>query len=151
MRINTVRTCVAVVVIFGHLFVFVVGLSIGVFALLSGVDAIQTILMASPVLSATALAAFSYILAEANDERIHKIRANRKVSGVFAAVTIVFPVFLLSGILVLFFIFWVQIDGFGSEQLKISLGALETFFGVYLGAISRTLFGNLEAKEISAM
>jgi hypothetical protein len=110
--------------------------ALGVFSLLNGIDAMQTLLMASPVLSATSLAAFSFILdSSVTSEDI------RKVNLFFSIVVIFFPLLLLVAIVSILYLFWIQIDGFGPDQLKISLGGIETFFGVFLGAIARSLFG----------
>lgn len=140
MSVATVKSWVACIVIFGHLLVFIFGTALGILSLLSGIDAIQTILIACPVLSTTAFAAFGHVMSEM-DEAPHE-RANRNVSKLFTIIVLVFPTALLLAILSLFFLFWAQLDGFGPDQLKIALGALETFFGVYLGAISKKLFGS---------
>jgi len=42
------------------------------------------------------------------------------------------------------------LNGFGPEQMKIALGGIETFFGVFLGAISDTLFGKEESAAKDA-
>lgn len=137
MKKNQVRAVVSVIVIFGHLLVFLLGLLLGVFNILRGTDAIQTLLMASPVLATTAFAAFSTALSETADQPNRKVELVTKLSAILV---VTFPVILLGVILTLFYVFYKQIDGFGPDQLKISLGGVETFFGVYLGAISKFLF-----------
>lgn len=139
MNIAAVKSWVASIVIFGHLLVFFCGMMLGIFSLLSGIDAIQTILIACPVLSTTAFAAFGHVMSEIDEAP--RNRVSRDVSKLFTIIVLVFPTLLLLAILSLFLLFWAQLDGFGPEQLKITLGALETFFGVYLGAISKKLFG----------
>lgn len=138
---NIVRNAVAVVVIFGHLVVFIVALGLGVFSLLRGLDAIQTLLMASPILAVVALAAFSQVMDYSGisvDEG--------KLSPLYAVLCIAFPVILICIILFMFYLFYLQLDRFGPDQLKVALGGVETFFGVFLGAISKSLFGNKLSK-----
>ncbi|MBW9070630.1 hypothetical protein [Agrobacterium pusense] len=127
---------VAAIIVFGHFFVFMIGLLVGVFGLMSGVDALQTVLMASPVLASTAIAAFSHILAR-------KARAGLTIAEDDMVVLFCFaiPVMLILSLCGIFWLFYLQIDGFGPDQLKITLGALETVFGAFLGAISKRLFG----------
>ena len=137
LRKDFVRTSVAVIVIFGHLAVFISALTLGVFSLLGGTDAIQTLLMATPVLSTTALAAFSDVIARGDSVSQPE---NPKVSALYTILAIIFPLILLALIFIIFYLFWIQLDGFGPDQLKISLGCLETFFGIYLGAIAKSLF-----------
>ena len=134
-----VRNSVAAIAIFGHISVFAVALSLGIFSILRGVDALQTLLMASPVLAVIALSAFSRIMESGHD-------ADEQVSTLYAIVCIVFPVLLIAAIMALFYLFYMQLDGFGLDQLKVSLGAVETFFGVYVGGISKTLFGDNSAR-----
>jgi hypothetical protein len=139
----TASTVVAIVVIFGHVLVFGVALSLGVFAQLRGVDAIQTLLMASPILAAIAIAAFTSVL----DNSIARDESER-VSTLYFVLVVSFPVILVLALLSLFFLFFSQIDTLGPDQLKISLGAVETFFGVFLGAISRSLFGGATVLQV---
>jgi len=131
-----IRTIVAVIILGGHFLVFLCGLLLGVFGPLLGTDAVQTVLMASPVLGVTATAALMFALRGEVD-----IARGQKVTGLFAFVTIFFPSALILCIFIVFYAVYVQLTGFGPEQMKIALGAIETFFGVFLGAISDTLFG----------
>jgi hypothetical protein len=131
-----IRTIVAVIILGGHFLVFFCGLLLGVFGPLLGTDAVQTVLMASPVLGVTATAALMFALRGEVG-----IARGQKVTGLFAFVTIFFPSALILCIFVIFYAVYVQLTGFGPEQMKIALGAIETFFGVFLGAISDTLFG----------
>jgi hypothetical protein len=133
---STVRNSVAVIVIFGHLAVFIVALALGIFSILRGIDAIQTLLMASPILAVVALTAFTFVI-----DNQEGTTEQSKVSTLYAALCIIFPLILISIILILFFLFYLQLDKFGVEELKIALGGVETFFGVFLGAISKSLFG----------
>ena len=64
-----------------------------------------------------------------------------KVSGFYATLCLTFPMILIGIILILFYLFHLQLDRFGPDELKIALGSVETFFGVFLGAISKLLFG----------
>jgi hypothetical protein len=134
---NIVRNAVAVIVIFGHLFVFIIALGLGIFSLLRGLDAIQTLLMASPILAVISLAAFTQMI---DNQGVYV--AETKVSSLYAVLCIAFPLILICIIFVLFYLFYLQIGRFGPDQLKVALGAVETFFGVFLGAISKSLFGN---------
>jgi len=146
MHQGQIRVIVAVVILGGHFLVFFCGLLLGVFGPLLGSDAVQTVLMASPVLGVTATAALMFALR--GETGIHR---GRKVSGLFAFVTIFFPTALIACVFVVFYAVYVQVAGFGPDQMKIALGGIETFFGVFLGAISDTLFGKKEsAVESSA-
>lgn len=136
MRQGQIRVAVAAIILFGHLLVFVFGLSIGLFGPLSQPDAIQTILMASPVLGLSAASALTFTLrGEAG------IAKGRRVTGLFSAVVLIFPISLILSIFAIFAAFVLQLNGFGPQQMKISLGGVETFFGIFLGSISQTLFG----------
>jgi hypothetical protein len=135
-----IRALVALIILVGHFVVFLAGLLLGVFGPLTGTDAAQIVLMASPVLAVTATAALMWILRGETE-----IVKGLKVTIPFAVITIFFPIALLLCILLIFFANYRQVTGFGPEQLKISLGGIETFFGVYLGAISDKLFGTMRA------
>jgi hypothetical protein len=140
-----IRVTVAIIILGGHFLVFFCGLLLGVFGPLLGSDAIQTVLMASPVLGVTATAALMFALRGEVG-----IRRGRKVTGLFAFVTIFFPLALILCVFVIFYAVYVQLTGFGPEQMKIALGGIETFFGIFLGAISDTLFGKKDgAPEAS--
>ncbi|WP_189637717.1 hypothetical protein [Rhizobium phaseoli] len=97
----------------------------------------QTLLMASPVLAVIAFGAFSNIMENRTGNR-----DSIKVSATYAIVCSVFPIFLVFIILALFWLFYQQLNHFGPDQLKIALGGVETFFGVFIGMISKSLFGN---------
>src|SRR5450631_4506446 len=56
------RTLVAAVILGGHLIVFFSALLLGVFGPMGGLDVLQTILMTSPVLGATALTALLFVM-----------------------------------------------------------------------------------------
>lgn len=136
-----IRVIVAVIILGGHFLVFFCGLLLGVFGPLLGTDAVQTVLMASPVLGVTATAALMFALR--GEVGIHR---GRKVTGLFAFVTIFFPCALILCVFVVFYAVYVQLSGFGPDEMKIALGGIETFFGVFLGAISDTLFGSKAHK-----
>ena len=72
------------------------------------------------------------------------------MSGLFAFVTVFFPTALIVCVFVVFYAVYVQLPGFGPEEMKIALGGIETFFGVFLGAISDTLFGKKDAAAENA-
>ena len=136
-----IRVLVAVIILGGHFLVFFCGLLLGIFGPLLGTDAVQTVLMASPVLAATATSALMFALRGEIG-----IRRGRKVTGLFAFVTIFFPSALILCIFVVFYAVYVELPGFSPDQMKIALGGIETFFGVFLGAISDTLFGSKANK-----
>jgi hypothetical protein len=131
-----IRTVVALIILLGHFFVFFFGLLLGVLGPLLGSDALQTVLMASPVLAVTATAALKFALSGEGG-----IEKGIRVSGLFAFVTTFFPIALIVCIFIIFFAVYRQTPGFGPDEMKISLGGIETFFGVFLGAISDKLFG----------
>ncbi|MBD8662702.1 hypothetical protein IFT59_05500 [Rhizobium sp. CFBP 8752] len=136
MRKAVLTGSVALVIIFGHLGVFFTGLLVGVFRLMIGSDALQTLLMASPVLASTAVAALTHMLTK---DAQSADRANEDPFVVVLCLSI--PLLLLSAIFLIFILFYWQVDGFGPDQLKLTLGALESAFGAFLGAISKKLFG----------
>lgn len=144
MRRELLRSVVSTIVIFGHLAVFLAGMALGIFSLLNRNDALQTVLMASPILAVIALAAFANIM-----ENSSVSKDNISVKLMYSVVCIVFPTVLIAIILALFYIFYLQLDGFGPDQLKITLGGVETFFGVFIGAISKSLFGASQASSSS--
>jgi hypothetical protein len=139
-----VRTIVAVIILGGHFLVFFFGLLLGVFGPLIGADVVQTILMASPILAVTATAALMFAL-----KGELKIKQGSKVTGLFLFVVLFFPSALLVCIFMIFFAIYKQVPGFGPTQMKIALGAIETFFGVFLGAISDALFGSKKDSKIA--
>jgi hypothetical protein len=131
-----IRGSVALIVLFGHFLVFLFGLLLGIFGPLGGVDVTQTLLMASPVLGVIATAALSWVMR--GELGIEK---GGKVSAVFASVVLFFPISLIGSIFIIFYAVYKQVSGFGPDEMKIALGGIETFFGVYIGGISDTLFG----------
>lgn len=126
----------ALVILLGHLAVFLAGLMLGIFGPLAGTDVIQIIVMTLPVLGATAFAALNYVL-----ENEKGVARAYKVSAGFTFVVLLFPICLLSAVFAIFYFVYVQIPGFGPDNMKVSLGGVETMFGSYLGAISSKLFG----------
>jgi hypothetical protein len=132
-----IRSLVAAITLGGHVFVFSAGMGLGLFGPLQGTDLVQVVLMASPVLAATAASALKFVLAGQTS-----IERGERVTTIFACVVIAFPVLLICGIFILFWSIYKQVSGFGPDELKIGLGALETFFGAYLGLISDKLFGS---------
>ncbi|WP_155248967.1 hypothetical protein [Rhizobium leguminosarum] len=135
---DQIRSTVAFLIIIGHLAVFLAGLLLGVFGPLAGTDVIQIVVMALPVLGATAFAAINYILEnEKGSQRLYK------VSSAFATVTIAIPLCLFAAIFLIFYCSYIQVQGFGPDNMKVSLGGVETIFGSYLGAISTKLFGKI--------
>lgn len=135
MNRSVLTTRVAVIVIIGHVIVFINALALGILSMMRGIDAIQTLLMASPILAATAISAFNALDDGADTSSADMMSKSYSFFAVF------FPCLLVVVVCALFGLFWAQIDGFGPDQLKIALGGVETFFGVFLGAISRKLFG----------
>lgn len=127
---------VALIILLGHLAVFLSGLMLGIFGPLAGTDVVQMIVMTLPVLGATAFAALNYVLA--NEQGVGRAY---KVSSGFAFIVVLFPVCLLSAIFAIFYFVYIQVPGMGPDNMKVSLGGVETIFGSYLGAISSRLFG----------
>jgi hypothetical protein len=138
-----IRTLVAIIILGGHFAVFFFGLLLGIFGPLGGADAVQSVLMASPILAVTATAALMFAL---RGEK--KIARGSKVTSLFAIVTIFFPTALIGCIFVIFYAVYREVSGFGPDAMKTALGGIETFFGVFLGAISDTLFGKQGNVEL---
>ena len=134
---HTLRQSVASVVIFGHVALFMYGFfGLGLFGPLWSEDALQVILMSTPVLGLTAGAGLIYIL---DTETVR--RKGKKVNITTAFFCIAFPLAL---ILSNFCLYWYAAgtpENFGPMELKLGLGVLETFFATFLGAISKKLFG----------
>ena len=59
----------------------------------------------------------------------------------FSTVVIALSVDIVCGSAGPFYITYEQVNNFGLESLKIALGCVETFFGIFIGMISDTLFG----------
>ncbi|PPD10301.1 MAG: hypothetical protein CTY36_00470 [Methylocystis sp.] len=108
------------------------------------VDGIQTILMTTPVLAATATAAFRWVMANETTRTL-----GQRVSMIFSIVCIFFPTTLIACIFLIFYLSYIQLEGFGPDEMKIALGAIETFFGAFLGSISDTLFGKPRGERAS--
>jgi hypothetical protein len=136
-----IRSLVAGIILGGHFLVFVAGMGLGLFGPLRGTDLVQVVLMASPVLAATATAAIRFVL----QGEIY-IEKGERVTAIFATVVTAFPTALIACIFFLFWAIYKQYEGFGPTELKIGLGAVETFFGAFLGLISDKLFGPLPNK-----
>ncbi len=130
-----VRVAVAFIVIIGHFLVFLIAMSFGLLNVILDQDAFEILLMASPVLAATALAGLLYIL----DNETNR-RKGKKVAKSFSILVLSIQTLLIVVLLIIFLAFIFQFRDFGPDQLKIALGATETFFGGYLGAISKKLF-----------
>jgi hypothetical protein len=138
-----VRTTVALITLLGHFVVFAFGLfALGLFGPLFGNDLLQTVLMATPVLGVIAMAGLKYILANETE-----VSEGEQVGKAFATIVIFFPSALILCILAVFIAAYYQVSHFGPEQLRIYIGFLETFFGIYVGAISDHLFGPLDRKR----
>lgn len=137
MPIAILRTIVALIIILGHLGVFAGGLTVGLLALENS-DALQTILIASPVLAVTAASAVRFVL---SDESNAPSVPTKKAGFAFSIITIFFPIALLIAIAIVFWATYRKFNGFGPDNMKVTLGGIETFFGAYLGAISDKLFG----------
>lgn len=141
MRQLDIRIAVALIVLFGHLLVFLFGfIFIGVLSASFNSDTLQVILMASPVLAATAIAALKYILGEETTRARGAL-----VSRAFAFTVIAVPVLLIALIFLLFLITYYRLNGFGIDALKVSLGTVETCFAAFLTSISKKLFGAAKA------
>jgi hypothetical protein len=135
MHQRRLRAIVATIILVGHFLVFAFGLFLGIFGPLTGADAIQTLLMASPVLGVVAGSVLTFSL------RTGTRRARGpKMNGLFSFVAIFFPSMLIGCIFIVFMAVYKQLDGFGPDEMRIALGGIELFFGIYLGAISEALF-----------
>jgi hypothetical protein len=133
-----IRSIVAAIILGGHFLVFIAGMALGLLGPLRGTDLVQTVLMASPVLALTATAAIRFVL----EGQVY-IEMGQRVTPIFMAVVIAFPTALIACIFFLFWSIYRQYDGFGPTEFKIGLGAIETFFGAFIGMISDKLFGPL--------
>ena len=136
-----IRTTVAAIILGGHLLVFVAGIALGLFGPLRGTDLVQVVLTASPILAVTATAAIRYVL-----DNQSGIARGERTTALFSIVVITFPSVLIGCIFFLFWALYKQMQGFGPNELKIGLGAIETFFGGFIGLISDKLFGPLQSK-----
>lgn len=134
-----IRTVVALIILVGHFLVFAAGGMLGFFGPLRGTDLAQVVLIASPVLAVTATAAFRFLLAGQ-----YGVAMGDKVTTVFAILVIAYPTVLILCIFGLFYAAYITLNGFGPDNLKVALGALETFFGGFIGLISDKLFGPLK-------
>jgi hypothetical protein len=131
-----VRSVVASIILVGHLLIFFAGIALGLFGPLRGSDLVQVLLIASPVLAVTATSALRF--AFEGEVRIDK---GEKITPIFLGVAIGFPLALIFSTLFLFWALYRQLNGFGPNELKVGLGAIETFFGVFIGLIGEQLFG----------
>jgi hypothetical protein len=141
MNQGQIRVIVALIVLGGHFVVFVFGLLLGVFGPLTGVDTFQTILMTSPVLGMIAASAVNWVTSVETG-----VPQGDRVSLVFSIVVIFFPSALICCIGLVFALIYLQTPNFGPGNMKIAIGGIETFFGLYIGAISDRLFGKREQK-----
>src|SRR4051812_41613188 len=91
MRYGQLRALVAVVILAGHFAVFAFGLFLGIFGPLNRTDTLQTLLMASPVLTVVAASALNYTLQADGGSR-----QGRKARSLFAFVVIFFPIALIA-------------------------------------------------------
>jgi hypothetical protein len=139
-----IRTVVAIIILGGHFAVFIAGMALGLFGPLRGTDLVQVVLMTSPVLAMTATAAIRFIL----EGQVH-IERGKRVTLVFSIVVVAFPLALICCIFLLFCSIYRQFDGFGPNELKVGLGAVETFFGAFIGMISDKLFGPISRNTLS--
>lgn len=136
VRQATLRSVVAAIVVLGHIFLFLYAFFfLGLFGPLYAEDAMQVVLMSTPVIGATATSALNYVIA--NEVRSAK---GKLVSPLFALFCIAIPSILMLCIFVLYMLAASSTSQFGLTDLKLGLGVLETFFGVFVGAISKKLF-----------
>lgn len=136
MTKTNIRITVSLIIIFGHLLVFIIGFFLlNVLGPLEINDAIQLILMSTPILSIVSIQAMKYIMTD----EIETLD-NKKVSLSFSIVSIIFPSIFIFSIILIFLFTYFQIDGFSVSNMKLSLGIIETFLGIYLGMITDKLF-----------
>jgi hypothetical protein len=139
-----IRLSVGIIVIAGHISVFLFGFFIlGILTEPFSQDTLQIILMASPVLAATAVAALKYVLREeVGDDKGERVRWS------FAVVTLGIPICLVAVILLLFLLAYYRAENFSLGSLKIALGFVETFFAVFMSAISEQLFATPNMRGV---
>lgn len=98
-------------------------------------DFVQLILMSSPVLASTSALAFMHIL-----KRKGLGSRGRKLPTLYTLVTISIPAILIFLIGVMFTLFGLQMGVAAPGEIKIALGAIETFFAGYMGALAKSLY-----------
>lgn len=136
---------VALIVIFGHLIVFFAGfMLLGVMTQELSTDFLQIVLMGSPVLAATSIAAVKYVLVTETE-----VVRGDIVNLTFTTIVVAIPLLLIAAILALFLVTYYRFEGFDLDKLKISVGVVETAFAAFMTAISDRLFGAAD-KSITA-
>ena len=134
---NQVRATASLAILLGHILIVLTGLGLLVlFGPFSGSDGVQLVLMASPILAITSISSLKYILRTGTSHR-----KGKKTNRLFSSIVIGLPVLLIAVVLALFVLAFVGRGGLGIDGLKLTLGAVETLFGGYLGLISESLFG----------
>lgn len=133
---RTHRDILSAIVIVGHFGVFLFGFF--VLAVWGGrltADFAHLILMASPVLAATSVAAFTDVIS-----RPTAGRRGRRVRSLYVVVTFAVPVLLILCIGMIFALFAMQSHIASPADLKTALGGIEVFFAGYMTALSGKLF-----------
>lgn len=130
------KNTVTLIVLGGHVLIFVYAFVVlSIFGGRISSDFFQLILMASPVLASTALLAFSKLM---NDQGSGP--RGKKLPLVYTLPTLGFPLLLIVLVGLVFTLFGMQSHIASPDELKISLGVLETFFGGYIGVLAKKLF-----------
>lgn len=143
MTQGAIRNLVAALILGGHLSIFICALLLGLVGPLKGTDLVQVVLIGSPILCVTAGAALRFVLEGHSD-----VWKGSSVTATFASVVILIPSALIASVLVMFYAIFKQINGFGPNELKVGLGAIETFFGIFIGMISDKLFGTTPRRPM---
>ena len=123
-------------IIFSHFAIFVFAFFVAIAGRLEPIDILQMVLMGSPLLAALAIGAFSQIIAAGTTLRDETLGLHWTMPLTCFAVVIAF-------IACLFWLYYqalVDRSTFSADLLKVLAGALETFFGVFLGLINRIVF-----------
>ncbi|MEO1554874.1 MAG: hypothetical protein AAFS01_00465 [Pseudomonadota bacterium] len=135
---RTHRNTVTFIIVFGHIFLFLYAfLAIGIAGGQIDQDFFQLILMASPVLASTALLGFKDLV----DRRGRGARG-KKLPSSYLVITLALPLILIVLVGAVFTLFANQYNIASPNDLKISLGVIETFFGGYIGVLAKSLYGS---------
>jgi hypothetical protein len=123
----------AMIVVYGHILLFVYGFVIWQFGTLEGTETIQLILMGSPLLALVAVAAFDFVMhAQVSDS-----------SPLADSIKTQMAIVVTGGFLaMLFFAYTITLFNtqITASAIKLLVGSVETAFGAYIGIIKDTFF-----------
>lgn len=134
----------AIVIVVGHILLFMYGLAVAAFGKFSITNATQMILMGSPLLVLVALAAFRFVvggLVTVDDETLPQVDSASSKLIMFVAIAFLLALFVAYS-MALF-----QGPTVSADALKISVGVIETALGGYLGIIKDSLFPGADADN----